>query len=89
MLLTDARRKARTNANGELVPLEKQDRSLWDREQIIEGVRLLSANLPKGLVGQYQLQAAIAAVYDVGACRGSRNSDRTVSDRSEQNRQPA
>ena len=64
MLLTDARRKARTNGEGELVPLEKQDRSLWDREQVTEGVALLSATLPKGAVGPYQLQAAIAAVHD-------------------------
>jgi len=64
MLLTDARRKARTNGDGELVPLEKQDRSLWDREQITEGVALLSATLPQGSVGPYQLQAAIAAVHD-------------------------
>jgi len=64
MLLTDARRKARTNADGELVPLEKQNRSLWDREQITEGVAILSATLPKGSVGPYQLQAAVAAVHD-------------------------
>jgi len=64
MLLTDARRKARSNGDGELVPLEKQDRGLWDREQITEGVALLSATLPKGSVGPYQLQAAIAAVHD-------------------------
>ena len=67
MLLTDARRRARTGAGGELIPLALQDRTLWDREQIAEGVALLSATLPKGAVGPYQLQAAIAAVYDEAA----------------------
>jgi predicted RNA polymerase sigma factor len=64
MLLTDARRMARTGAGGELIPLAQQDRALWDREQIAEGVALISAALPKGSVGPYQLQAAIAAVHD-------------------------
>src|SRR5262249_38761628 len=67
MLLTEARRQARTNAAGELIPLTQQDRSLWDREQIAEGVALLSVTLPKGAVGPYQLQAAIAAVHDEAA----------------------
>jgi predicted RNA polymerase sigma factor len=67
MLLTDARRLARTNAEGELIPLAQQDRSLWDKAQIAEGVALLSAVLPKGSVGPYQLQAAIAAVHDEAA----------------------
>jgi RNA polymerase sigma factor (sigma-70 family) len=64
MLLTDARRLARTNAEGELIPLAHQDRALWNQEQIAEGVALLSATLPKGSVGPYQLQAAIAAIHD-------------------------
>ena len=64
MLLTDARRAARTSAEGELIPLAQQDRSLWNKQQIAEGVALLSSALPKGLVGPYQLQAAIAAVHD-------------------------
>jgi RNA polymerase sigma factor (sigma-70 family) len=64
MLLTDARRMARTSARGELIPLAQQDRALWDRQQIAEGVALLSATLPRGSVGPYQLQAAIAAVHD-------------------------
>jgi predicted RNA polymerase sigma factor len=64
MLLTDARRMARSGTNDELIPLARQDRTLWDREQIAEGVTLLSAALPKGSVGPYQLQAAIAAVHD-------------------------
>jgi RNA polymerase sigma factor (sigma-70 family) len=67
MLLTDARRLARTSAGGELIPLAQQDRALWDRDQIAEGVALLSATLPKGSVGPYQLQAAIAAVHDEAA----------------------
>jgi len=64
MLLTDARRLARTGPEGELIPLSLQDRTLWDKQQIAEGVELLSATLPKGSVGPYQLQAAIAAVHD-------------------------
>ncbi|HEY4186480.1 MAG TPA: sigma-70 family RNA polymerase sigma factor [Polyangia bacterium] len=64
MLLTDARRAARTGPAGELVPLDQQDRALWDRDAITEGVALLSATLPRGMVGPYQLQAAIAAVHD-------------------------
>lgn len=67
MLLTDARRFARTGLSGELIPLAQQDRTLWDRGQIAEGVALLSAALPKGAVGPYQLQAAIAAVHDEAA----------------------
>ena len=64
MLLTDARRAARTGPDGELIPLTKQDRTRWDQEQISEGVALLTATLPKGPVGAYQLQAAIAAIHD-------------------------
>ena len=64
MLLTDARRLARTSAAGELIPLAQQERALWDRQQIAEGVALLSTTLPKGSVGPYQLQAAISAVHD-------------------------
>ena len=64
MLLTDARRAARTGANEELVPLDKQDRSLWNRGAISEGTDLLTTALSRGAVGPYQLQAAIAAVHD-------------------------
>jgi RNA polymerase sigma factor (sigma-70 family) len=64
MLLTDARRAARTGPDGELIPLDKQDRSLWDRDEIAEGVVLISDTLSQGSVGSYQLQAAIAAVHD-------------------------
>ena len=67
MLLTDARRLARTGDRGELIPLAQQDRALWDPRQIAEGIALLSATLPKGSVGPYQLQAAIAAVHDEAA----------------------
>jgi predicted RNA polymerase sigma factor len=68
MLLTDARRPARTGPEGELIPLTQQDRALWDREQISEGVALLTEALRKGAVGAYQLQAAVAAVHDEAAC---------------------
>ncbi|MBL8951027.1 MAG: sigma-70 family RNA polymerase sigma factor [Myxococcaceae bacterium] len=64
MLLTDARRPARTDAAGELVPLHEQDRTKWDAAAIAEGVALISSALPRGQVGPYQLQAAIAAVHD-------------------------
>ena len=67
MLLTDARRFARTSAAGDLIPLGQQDRALWDEQQIAEGTALVSATLPKGSVGAYQLQAAIAAVHDEAA----------------------
>ena len=67
MLLTDARRPARTGPDGELIALAQQDRTLWDREAISEGVALISSTLPCGAVGSYQLQAAIAAVHDEAA----------------------
>jgi RNA polymerase sigma factor (sigma-70 family) len=64
MLLTDARRPARTRPDGSLVPLAEQDRSRWDSARTAEGVALISEVLPRGEVGPYQLQAAIAAVHD-------------------------
>jgi len=64
MLLTDARRSARTGPEGELIPLTEQDRSLWDQGLIAEGVALVSRTLSLGLIGSYQLQAAIAAIHD-------------------------
>jgi predicted RNA polymerase sigma factor len=67
MLLTDARRPARTGPHGELVPLAEQDRTQWDRALIAEGVALLSAVLPRRAIGEYQLQAAIAAIHDEAA----------------------
>jgi RNA polymerase sigma factor (sigma-70 family) len=67
MLLTDARRAARTGPQGELIPLDEQDRTLWDRRLIAEGVALVSDALSRGSIGSYQLQAAIAAVHDEAA----------------------
>jgi RNA polymerase sigma factor (sigma-70 family) len=64
MLLTDARRPARTGPRGELVPLPEQDRSRWDRELIAEGVDLLATVGAGGPVGEYLVQARIAAVHD-------------------------
>jgi RNA polymerase sigma factor (sigma-70 family) len=67
MLLTDARRPARTLPDGSLVPLAVQDRSLWDAAAIAEGVELITETLASAPVGPYQLQAAIAAVHDEAA----------------------
>ena len=67
MLLIDARRPARTNTEGELIPLAEQDRSLWDHERIAEGTGLLDSAVGMGKVGEYQLQAAIAAIHDRAA----------------------
>jgi RNA polymerase sigma factor (sigma-70 family) len=64
MLLTDARRPARTRADGALVPLDEQDRALWDASLVAEGVALITATLATAPIGPYQLQAAIAAVHD-------------------------
>ena len=64
MLLIDARRPARTNAAGEVVTLPEQDRTLWDQELVAEGLSLVDRAVSKGAVGEYQLQAAIAAVHD-------------------------
>jgi predicted RNA polymerase sigma factor len=63
MLLTHARSPARVDASGDLVPLAEQDRTRWRRDLIDEGVALLEQTLPRGHVGRYQLQAAIAAVH--------------------------
>jgi predicted RNA polymerase sigma factor len=67
MLLTDARRGARTQPDGSLVPLAEQDRRTWDRAQIAEGTAIIEAALPRGAPGPYQVQAAIAAVHDEAA----------------------
>ncbi|GJF25434.1 RNA polymerase sigma factor [Streptomyces sp. HO565] len=64
MLLTDARRAARTGADGELIPLDEQDRGLWDKAAIEEGVALVTWALSQRRPGPYQLRAAIAAVHD-------------------------
>ncbi|TCP54262.1 RNA polymerase ECF family sigma subunit [Tamaricihabitans halophyticus] len=63
MLLTDARRPARTGPDSSLVPLSEQDRSQWDRESLQEGLALVERTLARSRVGPYQLQAAIAAVH--------------------------
>jgi RNA polymerase sigma factor (sigma-70 family) len=67
MLLTDARRPARTRPDGALVPLAEQDRSLWDARAIAEGVALIAEALAHAPIGPFQLQAAIAAVHDEAA----------------------
>ncbi|CCK27500.1 hypothetical protein BN159_3121 [Streptomyces davaonensis JCM 4913] len=64
MLLTDARRDARTGPKGDLVPLDEQDRDRWDKAAIEEGVALITHALSTGPAGPYQLRAAIAAVHD-------------------------
>ncbi len=64
MLLTDARRAARTRADGTLIALADQDRSLWNRAYIEEGTALITGALARATLGPYQLQAAIAAVHD-------------------------
>lgn len=63
LLLTDARRGARSGPHGELIPLNEQDRSRWDRDMIIEGVRLAAASVAGGLLGPYRIQAAIAVLH--------------------------
>jgi RNA polymerase sigma factor (sigma-70 family) len=68
MLLTDARHAARTGPQGEIIPLDEQDRSKWDQAVIAEGNTLVSAAFSTGSVGYYLLQAAIAAVHDNAAC---------------------
>ncbi|WP_405015595.1 RNA polymerase sigma factor [Kitasatospora sp. NBC_01539] len=70
MLLTHARSAARTGPGGELVPLAEQDRGRWDAAAIAEGVALITATLPRGPVGPYQVQAAIAALHDEAATAG-------------------
>ncbi len=67
MLLTDARRPARTGPDGALIPLAEQDRDRWDADAISEGTRLITHALATAPVGPYQLQAAIAAVHDEAA----------------------
>ena len=67
MLLTDARRPARSGPGGELIPLAEQNRTRWDRDLIAEGVALITWALGGGHAGEYQLQAAIAALHDQAA----------------------
>jgi predicted RNA polymerase sigma factor len=70
MLLTDARRPARTGPDGGPVPMAEQDRSRWDAAAIAEGVALITGALPHGPTGPYQLQAAIAAIHDEAPSTG-------------------
>jgi RNA polymerase sigma factor (sigma-70 family) len=71
MLLVHARHQARTSPDGSLIPMAEQDRSRWDQGLIAEGTALLTAALPRGPTGPYQLQAAIAAVHDEAASAGA------------------
>jgi RNA polymerase sigma factor (sigma-70 family) len=70
MLLTDARRAARSGAAGELIPLDEQDRALWDESLIQEGLGLVWNAMAKGSIGPYQLQAAVAALHDQAPTTG-------------------
>ena len=72
MLLHDSRRAARSSPDGDVILLENQDRSLWDRDQIAEGTRLVEEALSSGLGGPYAIQAAISAVH-----AGARTADET------------
>lgn len=67
MVLTDARREARSGVGGELIPLDVQDRSKWDSRAIDEGTQILQRAFSRGAVGPYQIQAAIAALHDEAA----------------------
>jgi len=67
MLLTDARRPARVGPGGELIPLAEQDRTCWDQRLIAEGTAVLTQGLATGVVGEYQVQAMIAALHDEAA----------------------
>ena len=78
MLLHDSRRAARSSPEGELVLLENQDRSLWNREQIAEGTRLVEEALPSGHAGPYAIQAAIAAVHAEAATAAATDWDEIV-----------
>lgn len=77
MLLLDARRAARTDEHGDLVPLVEQDRSRWDQERIAEGNAVLEHAVARGAVGEYQLQASIAALHDRARTRRKRTGPRS------------
>ncbi|WP_280234541.1 RNA polymerase sigma factor [Nocardia cyriacigeorgica] len=79
MVLTDARRDARIGPHGELIPLPEQDRGRWDRASIIEGVRLTTATLDHGLIGPYQIQAAIAVLHAQAASTEDTDWERVLS----------
>jgi RNA polymerase sigma-70 factor (ECF subfamily) len=78
MLLTEARRSARTDMNGELVTLQAQDRSMWDAEMIAEGHEIVRACLRRNRPGPYQFQAAIAAVHTDSPTAGETDWDQIV-----------
>lgn len=78
MLLIEARRPARTSPEGDLVPLEEQDRSLWEREKIAEGRRLIDEVFATGRIGPYTLQAAIAAEHAIASHTDTTNWSRIV-----------
>jgi RNA polymerase sigma-70 factor (ECF subfamily) len=78
MLLQDSRRAARTSSNGDLILLDRQDRALWDRTQIAEGMILVERALDSRQVGPYAIQAAIAAVHAEAADATARSSDYTM-----------
>ena len=78
MLLHDSRRAARSSASGEIVLLEEQDRSLWNRDQIAEGTRLVEQALSSGRGGPYAIQAAIAAVHAGAATAAETDWDEIV-----------
>ncbi len=71
LLLTEARRPARNSGDGDLIPLDRQDRRKWSRAMIVEGLNLLTAALAQHKLGEYQLEAAIAAVHDQAPSYGS------------------
>ncbi|WP_258725756.1 RNA polymerase sigma factor [Cellulomonas sp. NS3] len=71
LLLTEARRPARSGPHGELVPLAEQDRSLWDRALVVEGVRLATDALRAGRPGEHTLQACIAVLHDQAPSSGA------------------
>jgi RNA polymerase sigma factor (sigma-70 family) len=73
LLLTDARRPARLSLDGNLVPLDEQDRRMWNRPMIVEGLNLLTSALAQHSMGEYQLEAAIAAVHDQAPSYGTTN----------------
>jgi RNA polymerase sigma-70 factor, ECF subfamily len=78
MLLQDSRRAARTSADGELVLLADQDRSLWDHERIAQGTVMLKRAISSGRIGPYALQAAIAAAHAAAPAAGVTDWDRIV-----------
>ncbi len=79
MLLTEARRPARTGALGELIPLEQQDRTLWDAALVAEGDALITQAIQRRALGEYQLQAAIAAEHDLASTYADTNWPRIAS----------